>query len=196
MPERAWTTARAKCAISGLTRAGFTPDHVQINPPCEGPAEEEPCTPPTVIVDTNFTIDMTPPGTGSVTVCAADLDEGSDPAVWWELQVADLPLGEGPDLASCCVNLNCDHLGTLDYTLYGYAEFPGPCFGEASGVITLTDDQGACGVAVVAHHPIPQSTPDNELPRYYIWVELPRTPDFEGGEPGVVWSRDEHGGHL
>lgn len=37
MPERAWTVARADCAISGLTRSDYSPENVQPNPPCMGP---------------------------------------------------------------------------------------------------------------------------------------------------------------
>jgi len=37
MPERAWTVARAACAISGLTRSDYSPENVQSDPPCEGP---------------------------------------------------------------------------------------------------------------------------------------------------------------
>lgn len=36
MPERAWTVARANCAIAGLTRSDYSPENVQPNPPCEG----------------------------------------------------------------------------------------------------------------------------------------------------------------
>ena len=35
-----------------------------------------------------------------------------------------------------------------------------------------------------------------DVPRYYVWVERPRTPDFDGGEPPVEWTRQERGGHL
>lgn len=35
-----------------------------------------------------------------------------------------------------------------------------------------------------------------DIPRYYVWQERPRIPDFEGGEPPIDWTRDDRGGHL
>ena len=37
---------------------------------------------------------------------------------------------------------------------------------------------------------------DADLPRYYVFVELPRTPDFAGGDPPINWTRADRGGIL
>jgi len=72
MPEKAWTTCRSGAAISGLTRSGFSPDHLQLEPPCD-PL----CLPPPEIIwiwDDDLSISLG----GSLTL--NDLDEGSFPA--------------------------------------------------------------------------------------------------------------------
>lgn len=35
-----------------------------------------------------------------------------------------------------------------------------------------------------------------DVERYYVWVERPRIPDFDGGEERIEWRRDDRRGNL